>query len=60
MDNARCLRTLLSVCVDMAHNIVTHQLLALLCHIVIDIGDMLLHLVDLFLRNDRLPVLGKP
>ena len=59
MDDACGLRALLSKRVYMAHDIMAHQFFALFCHIIIDVVHMLLHLVDLFLRDDRLSVLGK-
>ncbi len=56
MNDPRCLRTLLSVGVYMAHDIVPHQLLSFLRHLVIDIICVRLQLVNLFLR-DRKPQL---
>ena len=57
MDDACGLRALLSKRVYMAHDIMAHQFFALFCHIIIDVVHMLLHLVDLFLCDDRLSVL---
>ena len=51
------LRALQPVCVNMAHDVMSYQLLALLCNSVIDVVDMHLHLIDHLLRDDRLSVL---
>ena len=37
MDNALCLRALLTVSINVGHHIVAHQTLTLLCHLVVDI-----------------------
>ena len=59
MDDACCLRALLSICIYMAHNIVADQFFTLLGNIVIDIIHMCLKLIDLLLCDNRLTVLGK-
>ena len=59
MDDAGRLRALQSVGVDVAHDIVAHQLLALLRHGVVDVIDVTLHLINHLLRDDGLSVLGK-
>ena len=53
------LRALKSVGIDMAHNVMAHQLLALLRNGVVNVIDMCLHLVDHFLCDDGLSVLRK-
>ena len=59
MDDSCCLRTLLSICIYMAHNIMTNLFLTFFCHIIIDVIDMSLEFIDLFLCDDRLAILGK-
>ena len=59
MDDTCCLRALLSVCVYMAHYIMSDLFFAFLCHIVIDVIQMLLQLIDLLLCDDRFAILGQ-
>ena len=49
MDDARCLWTLLPISIHMAHDIMAHKLLALPCHLIIDILGMCLQFVNLLL-----------
>ena len=51
MDDALGPRTLLPVSVDMGHDVVAHQLLPLLCHIVVNVIRKSLQLINLFLCN---------
>ena len=51
MDNPLSLRALDAVGIDMGHDIMTDHFLPCPGHIIIDIGHMRLHLVNLFLRN---------
>ena len=51
MDDALGPRTLLPVSVDMGHDVVAHQLLPLLCHIVVNVVRKSLQLINLFLCN---------
>ena len=53
MDNTFRLRTLDTICVDMGHNIVTHQLLSLFCHFKINLVLVLLQFVNLFLCDRK-------
>ena len=51
MDDTLCLGTLYTVCINMAHNIMTDFLFPCLCHIVVDVVRMCFQLVNLFLCN---------
>ncbi len=57
MNDPRRLRALLPVSVHMAHDIVADKLLALPCHLVVDVLGVRSQLVDLLLGDDRLSVL---
>ena len=39
--------------VNVCHYVMAHFLLALTCHIIVDVGDMRLHLVHLLLRDGQ-------
>ena len=47
MDDTCCLRTLFAICIHMTHNVMTHELLTLSCHIVVDILYMAFQFFDL-------------
>ena len=51
MNNSLCLRTLYAVSIYMRHDIMTDDLLPLLCHLIVDIILMCLQLCDLFIRD---------
>ena len=59
MNNTSRLRALLPVSINMAHHIMPHFLLPRLRHIIVNIFRMRFQLVDLLLRDNRLPVLAK-
>ena len=59
MNDSGCLGALLSVCIYMAHNIMTYQLLTLFCHIIIDVLCVCLQFLDLLICDDGFPVLGQ-
>ena len=59
VNDACSFRTLLAVCIDMAHYIVADYLLALFCNIIIDIIYMSLELIYHLFCDDRLSVHGK-
>ena len=59
VDNTCSLRTLLSVCIYMAHYIMSYFLLTSLSNIIIDILNMLLHLINHILSNNWLAILRK-
>ena len=51
MDNASCLRTLLTVGVNVAHHVVTHDLLTCLSDFVIDVLGVFLQFGDLLVGD---------
>ena len=53
MDDSLRLRTLLTISVDMGHNVMTHKLFPFSCNIVIDVIRMCLKLFDLLVRNRK-------
>ena len=53
MDNALRLRTLYTVGIHMAHNVMAHFLLARFCHVVVDISRMAFQLIDLLLCDRK-------
>ena len=53
VDYALRLGALLSVCVNVGHYVVAHQLLALFSHVVVDVVDVGLKLVYLLLGNGQ-------
>ena len=57
MDDTRRLGALLPVGIDMAHHVVPHLFLSRLRHVIIDVLHMAFQLVNLLLRDHRLPVL---
>ena len=59
MDDACCLRALLSISIYMAHNIMTHLFFPCLCHFIINVLCMCLKLVNLFFCDHRLSILRK-
>ena len=59
MDDTSSLWTQLAICINMAHNIMTHQLLTSLSYIIINLINMSLHLINLFLADNRLSILRK-
>ena len=59
MNDSGCLGALLSVCIYMAHNIMTYQLLTLFCHIIIDVLCVCLQFLDLLICDAGFAVLGQ-
>jgi hypothetical protein len=58
MDNARRLGALLAICIHMAHDIVANFPFPGFRHFYIDVVRMGFHLLDLFVRDNRLAVLA--
>ena len=59
MNDACCLRALLAIGINMAHNVMANNLLARLRHVIVNVIGMCLQLIDLLLRDDGLSVLRK-